>query len=114
MTLSTTAQLDALAFVRGATTLQDSRNTRTVLVRAGGGEVKVSWFGDIAFGRVGEPELGADGVLRAASLLDLAGTKIKALVQRVEAKDYLDILALLNHDVALEARVVPRVSARLD
>jgi hypothetical protein len=35
-------------------------------------------------------------------LLDLAGTKIKALLQRVEAKDYLDVAALLAHGVKLE------------
>jgi hypothetical protein len=40
-------------------------------------------------------------VLRVASLLDLAGTKIKALLQRVEAKDYLDIAALLDAKVSL-------------
>ena len=43
-----------------------------------------------------------DGILRVASLLDLAGTKIKALLQRVEAKDYLDVAALLDAGVSLE------------
>jgi hypothetical protein len=42
-----------------------------------------------------------DGVLRAASLLDLGGTKVKALLQRVEAKDYRDVAALLDHGLAL-------------
>lgn len=91
-------QLDALGFVRTATILQDQPNTRTLLA----GNVKVSFFGGIAFGRVGEPDATDDGVLRAASLLDLAGTKIKALLQRVEAKDYLDIVALLDHGVSIE------------
>ena len=40
--------------------------------------------------------------MRAASLLDLAGTKVKALLPRVEAKDYRDIVALLEHGVRLE------------
>lgn len=40
--------------------------------------------------------------MRAASLLDLAGTKLKALLQRVEAKDYRDIAALLEHGIKLE------------
>lgn len=35
-------------------------------------------------------------------MLDLAGTKIKALLQRVELKDYRDIAALLDHGVRLE------------
>jgi hypothetical protein len=62
--------------------------------------VKVSLFGGIAFGRVGVPDETSDGV-RVASLLDLAGTKIKALLQRVEAKDYRDVLALLDAGVGL-------------
>ena len=91
----------ALPFLHGADTLQESANTRTVLVRRDGADVKVSFFGGLVFGRVGEPEPSADSTLRAASLADLAGTKIKALLQRVEAKDYLDIVALLDHGVPL-------------
>jgi hypothetical protein len=94
------AELAALPWLRGSTTLQESPNTRTVLVERGGAPIKVSLFGAIAFGRVGEPEL-ADGVVRVASTLDLAGTKIKALLQRVEAKDYLDIDALLASGISL-------------
>jgi hypothetical protein len=92
----------AVPWLRDAEALQEEANARTVLVRAGGGTVKVSFFGGIAFGRVGEPELTEDGVLRAASLLDLSGTKVKALLQRVEAKDYLDIAALLKAGLPLE------------
>jgi hypothetical protein len=95
------AVLEKLPVLRGAATLQEQPNTRTVLVDRGG-TVKVSFFGGITFGRVGMPELTTDQVLRAASLLDLAGTKIKALLQRVEAKDYRDVAALLDHGVPLE------------
>lgn len=91
----------ALPWLLRADVLQESANTRTVLVRREGGEVKVSFFGAITFGRVGDPEETSDGTLRAASLLDLAGTKIKALLQRVESKDYLDIAALLRHGLDL-------------
>jgi hypothetical protein len=64
--------------------------------------VKLSLFGAITFGRVGEPATTDDGVLRVASFLDLAGTKIKVLLQRVEAKDYLDVAALLGTGCSLE------------
>jgi hypothetical protein len=89
-------------FLRGAETLQESPNTRSILVQRAGGPVKVSFFGGISFGRVGTPEVSDDRVVRVASILDLAGTKIKALLQRVEAKDYLDMAALLAHGVPLE------------
>ena len=92
----------AVPWLRESEALQEEANTRTVLVRAGAGRVKVSLFGDIFFGRVGEPETTDDGVVRVASLLDLAGTKVKALLQRVEAKDYLDVAALLDAGVPIE------------
>jgi hypothetical protein len=95
------AALERLSFMRDATTLQESPNTRTVIVDRGG-DVKISLFGGITFGRVGDPDATTDGILRVASLHDLAGTKVKALLQRVEAKDYRDIVALLDHGVALE------------
>ncbi len=90
-----------LPLLRTAETLQESPDTRTVIVERAGSPVKLSFFGGLTFGRVGEPEPTTDGVLRVASILDLAGTKIKALLQRVEAKDYRDIAALLDHGVVL-------------
>lgn len=92
----------AVPFVADSVVLEEGPDTRTILVARAGGDVKVSFFGGIAFGRVGDPEPTDDGVLRAASLLDLAGTKIKALLQRVEAKDYRDVAALLDRGVKLE------------
>ena len=92
-----------LSWLREGEALQEEANARTVLVRTDHGSVKVSLFGNIAFGRVGEPELTEDGTLSVASLLDLAGTKVKALLQRVEAKDYLDVAALLDAGVPIEA-----------
>jgi len=91
-----------LDWLRESETLQLEPNARTVVVESEGGSVKVSLFGSITFGRVGEPEPTDDGVLRAASLRDLAGTKMKALLQRVEAKDYLDIAALLDAGLPIE------------
>jgi hypothetical protein len=100
------AQLEALDFLRTATTVQHGPSERTFLVVRDHGSVKISFFGSLPFGRVGGPDETSDRVLRVASLVDLAGTKIKALLQRVESKDYRDIAALLAHDVSL-----PRICA---
>ena len=81
--------------------LQRAPNTLTVSVDRTE-PVKISFFGEIGFGRVGSPELTNDGVLRVASLLDLLGTKLKVLLQRIEQKDYLDIEAILRSGVRLE------------
>ena len=91
--------LERLDWVSGAEVLQDEPDALTVSVDRGN-PVKVSFFGPVGFGRVHEPEITGDGVT-IASLLDLAATKLKVLLQRVEAKDYLDIAALLRTNLPL-------------
>ena len=94
----------ALAFVPQATALQDQRDTLTLLVTDGesqSAQVKVSFFGSVGFGRVGTPDVTADGVLQVASLADLMATKLKVILQRAEAKDYRDIAAMLSDGASL-------------
>lgn len=94
----------AFPFMAQATTLQDQGNTWVVLVPHGNSEteqVKVSFFGTIAFGRIGEPDLTDDGVLQVASFDDLMATKVKVVLQRAEAKDYRDVAAMVNAGVSL-------------
>ena len=68
----------------------------------GTNEVKVSFFGDIDFGRIGTPDL-AEGFrsMLVASLDDIMATKLKVLLERVEWKDYTDIATLIEHGVSL-------------
>jgi hypothetical protein len=86
------------AFLPQALVRQDRQNTLEVETMPPGYAqgVKVSFFGGIDVGRVGEPQWTSDGVLQVASLDDLFATKLKVLMQRVEAKDYRDIVALLD------------------
>ena len=93
-----------LPFVTWADVLQREPDTLTVSTVHGGttNPVKVSFFGGIDTGRVGNPERTEDGVLRVASLLDLFGTKLKVLLQRVAARDYLDLAAILRTGVPLK------------
>jgi len=87
-------------FLAGSTPLQREPDALTVLVERHG-PVKVSFFGGIRIGCVDPPELTEDRVLQVASLRDLLGTKLKVLLQRVEAKDYRDIAALLRCGISL-------------
>ncbi len=94
----------ALPFIAGAAVLQDRPDTFTVVVSEGEAQaehVKLSFFGGIGFGRVGEPEATEDGVVRVASLADLMATKSKVILQRVEARDYQDIAAMIRAGVSL-------------
>ena len=95
----------AFPFLDRSQVLQDQPDTFTVVVPGSGSHdhpVKVSFFGAIGFGRVGEPEWTHDRVLQVASPDDLMATKLKVLLQRVEAKDYQDIAALIKAGVSLE------------
>lgn len=94
----------AFPFVALSTVLQDRQNALSILASYGDSvreHVKVSFFGMIGFGRVGEPDITDDGVLHVASLDDLMATKVKVILQRAEAKDYSDIAAMLNAGVSL-------------
>ncbi len=88
-------------FVSRSTVLQDAPNSFTFLVPSVDQPVKVSFFGCISFGRVGQPDLTEDGVLQVATLDDLMATKVKVILQRVEAKDYRDIAAMVRAGTSL-------------
>lgn len=89
-----------------STLLQDRGDTLSVLIPYGDSDhshVKLSFFGNIGFGRVGEPDVTDDGVLQVASLEDLMATKVKVVLQRAEVKDYRDISAMVRAGVSLAA-----------
>ncbi|MEI7571183.1 MAG: nucleotidyl transferase AbiEii/AbiGii toxin family protein [Alcaligenaceae bacterium] len=94
----------AFSFFSQSLVLQDERNALTLLVpyidtdRAG---VKVSFFGEIGFGRIATPDLTVDGIMQVASADDLMATKLKVILQRAEAKDYKDIAAMIQDGVSL-------------
>lgn len=95
---------ELLPFLRTAQVLQESPDILTVLVPSDAANerpVKLSFFGFITFGRVGEPQWTDDGIVQVASPEDLLATKVKILLQRIEAKDYLEVAALLGSGVPL-------------
>jgi len=91
----------AFGFVEGAAILQDMPDTLVVLAKMSSGFVKVSFFGGIRFGRVNDPLQTSDNTLLVASLDDLMATKLKATLDRAEAKDYRDIAAMISAGVSL-------------
>ncbi len=88
-------------FVDGAAILQDAPNTLVVSASMPSGSVKVSFFERIGFGRVNDPTQTSDGTMFVASLEDLLATKLKATLDRAEAKDYRDIAEMISTGVSL-------------
>jgi hypothetical protein len=88
--------------MRDARTIQDDENTLVVISPMQSGPVKVSFFGGLAIGRINEPLRTSDATLLVASLEDLLVTKLKAIMDRAEAKDYRDISAMLTAGISLE------------
>ncbi len=84
-----------IAFLASATITQQAPNTLSALVDRGG-PVRVSFFGVPGLARLAAPDIAPDTGLQVASLLDLAGTKVAVVQQRAEARDYIDIDAILR------------------
>jgi hypothetical protein len=93
-------------FLRHSRVIQSRQDTLTVLAPVRTAHVKISFFGGIDIGRVGVPDCTPDGVAEIASLRDLLATKLKVILQRIEAKDYRDIAAMLRTDVELDEGLV--------
>ena len=90
------------AFMHDARIIQEERNTLVVIATMPSGPVKLSFFGGLDIGRINDPLLTKDSTLLVASLDDLLATKLKAILDRAEAKDYRDISAMLAAGVSLE------------
>jgi hypothetical protein len=95
---------ESMPILEDAVTTQREPNTWTMNVKPkeGGQAVKLSFFGGFNFGRVGNPVPTSGQELVMASLDDLLGHKLKVLLNRVEAKDYMDIAAMLSNGQKLE------------
>ena len=95
----------AFGCINKAAILQDAPDTLVVLAEMPSDPVKISFFGGIGFGRVNDPLRTGDGTLLVASLDDLMATKLKAMLDRAEAKGYRDIAEMISAGVSLPAGV---------
>lgn len=84
-----------IPFMCCAQITQQAPNTLTGIIDRGG-VVKVSFFGLPHLERLQAPHEIAGNGLKLASLVDLAGTKASVVQARAEAKDYIDIDALIR------------------
>lgn len=92
--------LERVPYLQGGKVTLIRENTLTcVLDRSG--PVPVSFFGGLGLNRVSNPDTARDNGVRIASLLDVAGCKMAVVQKRAEAKDYLDIAAILENGLSL-------------
>jgi Nucleotidyl transferase AbiEii toxin, Type IV TA system len=96
------ALVRAIPYLANAERVQVDANTLTCRVERRG-PVLVSLFGHLGLGQVAARERANGLRLYVASLLDLAGTKAAVVQKRAQEKDYLDIDALVCHDIGLQA-----------
>ncbi len=94
------ALASALPYLQGSERVQVVPNTLKCRVERGG-PVLVSFFGGLGLGQAAPRDQAEGRRLYVASLLDLAATKVAVVQKRAEAKDYLDIDALLQHGLDL-------------
>ena len=100
--LDKSALATRFAFLPAARTIQEEENTLVTVAAMPEGPVQVSFFGGIAIGHINEPLRTSDDVLLVASLEDLLATKLKTILDRAEAKDYLDIAAMISAGTSFE------------
>ena len=91
-TFRSDALLSALRWLGRVEVVEALDNTLTVIDPGG---VRLSFFGDLGLQTVAEPSVATDNGIVVASVYDLAGTKTKAIYDRSEWKDYVDIHALI-------------------
>jgi hypothetical protein len=91
----------AMPFLQSATILDRRPNTFTLSLPMSSGDVKLSFFGGLSFGRVGVPDR-VQGNLSLASSLDLLANKLKTIHDRIVPRDYVDIEALLRSGLSLD------------
>jgi hypothetical protein len=83
------------SFLAKSRTLQKAANTLTCQVDRGGA-VRLSFFGTPTIRLIAAPHVAPDNNLKIAALVDLAGMKAAVVQKRAEAKDYLDVDAIIH------------------
>ncbi len=92
-----------IPFLDGATLLEQHDNDFAVAVWPvkGARSVKVSFFGGLQIPVLDVPGRAGSNGIAVASIMDIAATKAKAIHDRVELRDYRDIVALLKSGMTL-------------
>lgn len=102
--------------------VQRKRDTLEAFVDSGG-PVKLAFFGGLdTLSRIEDPRRAGGSLVHVASLVDLAGMKMRVIQARGSWKDYIDIHTLASHGVnvgtglaaakAIDRKFEPEISIR--
>ena len=86
----------SITYLKDQTVTQQSTDTLSCEIETQKGDVKISFFGGLSLRQIESPDTVASNEIAVASLKDLFGMKCATVPQRSEAKDYLDIHALIT------------------
>jgi hypothetical protein len=86
---------ESIPFLEGSKIIQKTERTLTCIVDRSG-SVQVSFFGMPKIKQIENPVIATDNGLKISRLIDLAGMKASVVQKRAEAKDYIDIDALIQ------------------
>ncbi len=92
--------LKSIPALKNAHITQRAENTLSVRVDRAG-EVYLSFFGLPNIKPIIPPLTTNDGIIKVASLLDLAGMKASVVQKRAELKDYVDLATLMDAGITL-------------
>ena len=95
----------SVPLLREAVPLQSGPNTFECILTIGDDPVRLAFFGDLTLGQLEYPDRLDAPQLAIARMADLAATKLKVIQDRAEAKDYVDIAALLKAGTTLAQAV---------
>src|SRR5271165_7009877 len=91
---------DSIPYLKHAEMTQFQDNTLTAIVNRNG-PVRLSFFGSLGIKHAQDPDTAEGNGVQIASMLDLLASKLKTVQLRAEAKDYRDIVGILNAGVTL-------------
>ena len=92
--------LNTVSILKDAQVTQRAKDTLSVKLDSSG-SVFVSFFGLPEIKPIVPPKITDDGVIKVASLIDLAGMKASVVQKRAEWKDYVDLVALMDAGITL-------------
>ena len=95
-----TSLRESIPYLKHAEMIQFQDNTLTAIVDRNG-PVKILLFGPLGIKRVQDPDIIEENGVQVASMLDILASKLKTVQVRAEAKDYQDIVGMLNSGLAL-------------